>query len=133
MKWRIVTIVVAVLLAGRFGWGIYQSSWSPQARAREAGGAFLRAAADGHEAGVRERLAADADLSPAEVVAMYQGFINPNIASVMKALPNQSGVEYILQGGISDPAKGMTQTTNLAMKREDGRWVVVRVGSSITY
>ncbi|MFZ5826386.1 MAG: hypothetical protein ACOY94_18995, partial [Bacillota bacterium] len=111
--------------------GAYSKYWSPAARAQQAGDAFFRAAVAGDEERVAAWLAVDAELTPAEVVRLYQGLLYPKAFDVIKSLPNRSGVEYLVHAGGSDPT-GFTKTTTFALKREDGRWVVLKAGSSFS-
>lgn len=112
--------------------GAYNKHWSPAAQARKVGDAFLRAAVAGDQGWIGSMLAADSDLTPAQVVELYREFRQPKAFDVIKSLPNRSGVEYLVNAGGAGPA-GFTRTTTIALKREGGRWMVLKAGSSLSY
>ena len=133
MKIKPFVIGLLVLLVAAYALvGAYNKYWSPAARAQQAGDAFLRAAVAGDAERVASLLAADAELTPAEAVRLYQGLRQPKAFDVIKSLPNRSGVEYLVHAGGID-ASGFPNTTSFAMKREDGRWVVLKAGRALRY
>lgn len=123
---------LALLIASWLGLQLYESAWSPAAQARKAGDALLRAAVEGDAERVAALLAPDADRKAVEIVAQYQGLSQPRTFDLVRALPNRSGVEFIVQAGAVQP-DGTPVAVSLAMKRVEGRWLAFRIGSGFSF
>ena len=110
----------------------YSQLWSAPAKAEKTGAAFLISATEGDQAGVQSLLAGDARITAAETIALYSGLSRASVSDVIEALPNHTGVEYVVlaSGAYED---GYTETTTLLLRRQDNRWVVVDAGENVRY
>ncbi|MDF2626483.1 MAG: hypothetical protein K0R39_314 [Symbiobacteriaceae bacterium] len=100
--------------------------------AKEAGAKFFAAAAEGDLQTVQAMLSPKADITAQEVVDQYLGLKQAEAFDIHEALPNNTGVQYIVLASGVD-RNGHPHSTSIAVSRENGTWVVVRAGTHFTY
>lgn len=100
--------------------------------ARRTGAEFVAAAAAGDRQTVRSMLSPRTDTTAEQVVESYQGLTGVDAFDAKKALPNESGVEYIVLVSGQDRA-GVPHSSMLAVGREESRWVILKADSSLSY
>lgn len=122
---RLLSLTLVMLLA--------MTGCGAPEQARTVGAAFMAAAAAGDVAMVRSMLSPTADITAEQVVDMYRGLTDTEAFDVEKALvPNQTGAEYLVLASGLD-RNGVPHAASLAVRRENGRWLIVRAGSGFTY
>lgn len=123
---------VLILVFAAVGIRYYQANLAPAATAKRAGATFLEAVANRDLEAVRRLLAADAAITGAQVLEQFKDVDSPKAIDVVQSLTNQSGVEYLVLAFGRKPTGDPTGTT-LALKRENGRWVIVQAGANFSY
>lgn len=122
---RTLLVLIALLLS-------VGCTLSPAAAARKAGADFVTAAGAGDRQLVTVMLASGADITADQVMEQYRGYNFKKAFDAEMAEPKNSlGVEFLVL--VSGEQGGYTRLSTLALKRENGKWVVVRAGSSIAY
>jgi hypothetical protein len=129
MKWFGVVVAVAILLIAGGYW--YSASFSATARAEATAKDFMRFATAGDQVSLEALLAPESRPMASQIVSDYRG-MTPGSFIGSRAMTNRSGVQVVVLVGLAKPS-GTVGTTLLAMRQQDGRWVVTQVGEELSY
>lgn len=104
---------------------------SPAARARTAATEALTAATQGDVRTLAPFCAPDGLVTVDDLVKRYQGK-KLTVFAVNPIGPNRTGVEVVALASWVGP-DGVPHSTQLAMRRHQGRWVIVNEGLSLSF
>lgn len=126
---RLTWTVLVLFLLGLAGTIAYERRWSAAAQSRRVVTAFVEAAAAGERADVESLLAADARMTAADAIGLFASYRDTEVADV-RGLPG-AATDVRVGMVVSYTAAGVPVGTNVLLKQEQGRWVIVDAGPHV--